>query len=220
MSEKYVLRIARSNTHSNYAREAQLAQLAARLGVKTALCIAFENDYSIWQRLPGIRSDRKTSDTGVWQDLLTDLEKIHQQPLEPQPENLTNEWISHEFLLESTQNAAVWSLTERKIIERVLNTKHPIANNTFIHGDAWQENVLEFNGQYAGLIDWNGAGWSCLEFECSRLENPALKLALKRWQSRLDLELVWKMRLELLLKVSATRRVDWVGVREIIGKLQ
>jgi aminoglycoside phosphotransferase len=219
MSEHYVLRVSRSNSYSNHAREAKLAADAIKLGIKTAHCVAFAQDYSIWERLPGVRSNRQTSPRQLWEALLGDLEILHTHPLELAPEDLPIEWVSHEVWIERTQNAANWSATERKTLERILTRKHPISPNTFIHGDAWQDNVLEHNGTYAGLIDWTGAGWSSLEFECSRLENPALEIALKRWKAKLDVELVWKMRLELLLRVGTLRKVDWVGVREVMKNL-
>ena len=217
MSEHYVLRVSRSNSYASHAREARLASAAIKLGVKTAHCVAFEQDYSIWERLNGIRSNRDTSPGQLWEALLDDLEKLHAHPLEPAPEDLPAQWVSHEFLLESTQNAANWSPSERKTLERILTTKHSILHNTFIHGDAWQDNVLEHDGAYAGLIDWTGAGWSSLEFECSRLENPALEIGLKRWELKLDVELVRKMRLELLLRVGTMRHVEWAAVREIVA---
>jgi aminoglycoside phosphotransferase len=220
MSEEYVLRISRGNAVANHAREARLAQAALKLGVKTAPCVAFGQDYSIWQRLPGIRSDRNNSPKQLWEELLDDLEKLHAHPLEVAPENPPIEWISHEVWIERTQNMAFWSALERKRLENILIAKHPIQDTTFIHGDAWQDNVLEFNGNYAGLIDWTGAGWSSLEFECSRLEQPALALALERWKHKIDLELVYKMQLELMLRVATLRHVDWAVVRAIMAQLE
>jgi aminoglycoside phosphotransferase len=220
MSEDYVLRISRSNAAADHAREARLAKAALQLGIKTAPCVAFGQDYSIWKRLPGIRSDRESSPQSLWEALLDDLEKLHEQPLESAPENLPVEWVSHEVWIERTQNMANWNADERKLLEKILITRHLIPQNIFIHGDAWQDNVLELNGCYAGLIDWTGAGWSSLEFECSRLEPPALQLALTRWKSRIDLELLQKMRLELLLRVGALRDVNWALVREIITSLK
>jgi aminoglycoside phosphotransferase len=219
MSDDYVLRVSRSTVFADHAREARLAQAALKLGVKTAPCVAFGQDYSIWKRLPGVRSNRRTSPLQLWEELLTDLEKLHAAPLEAAPENPPVEWISHEVWIERTQNLAHWSAFERKTLEKILISKHPISQNSFIHGDAWQDNVLEFEGGYAGLIDWTGAGWSSLEFECSRLEQPALDLALLRWKQKIDLELVFKMRLELLLRVGTLRQVDWAAVREIMTKL-
>jgi aminoglycoside phosphotransferase len=219
MSEDYVLRISRNNTVADHAREARLAQAALKLGVKTAACVAFGQDYSIWKRIPGNRSDRETSPQSLWEALLNDLEKLHAQPLETSPLDLPVEWISHEVWIERTQNMAGWDMGERKALENILISKHPIKHQVFIHGDAWQDNVLEFNGSYAGLIDWTGAGWSSLEFECSRLEKPALELALTRWRAKLDVELMFKMRLELLLRVGTLRHMDWFAVREIMTKL-
>jgi aminoglycoside phosphotransferase len=218
MSERYVLRISRSDSQANHAREAELAAAAIQIGVKTAPCLAYGADYSIWQRLPGVRSNRKTSPPELWNELLSDLERLHNQPLEVAPTDLPDEWVSHEVWIERTQNAAQWSWVERKKLEQIFTNKHLILHNCFIHGDAWQDNVLENRGVYAGIIDWTGAGWSSLEFECSRLENPALELALTRWQGKLDSELVWKMRLELLLRVGTLRRVEWAGVREILAR--
>ena len=217
MSEDYVLRISKNTVFADHAREARLAKDALKLGVKTAACVAFGQDYSIWKRLPGVRSNRNTSPEILWNLLLNDLEKLHANPLEVAPENLSLQWVSHEVWIERTQNTANWTGVERKTLERILISKHAIENHTFIHGDAWQDNVLEFEGCYSGLIDWTGAGWSSLEFECSRLEQPALDLALKRW--KFDIELMFKMRLELLLRVGTLRRVDWAVVREIMTKL-
>jgi aminoglycoside phosphotransferase len=219
MSEDYVLRISRNTVLADHAREARLAQAAVKIGVKTAACVAFGQDYSIWKRLPGVRSNRNTSPAKLWDSLLDDLEKLHANPLEVAPENLSEEWVSHEVWIERTQNMADWSAPERKKLESFLIAKHPITQHLFIHGDAWQDNVLEFEGCYEGLIDWTGAGWSSLEFECSRLEQPALDLALTRWKSKIDVELMLKMRLELLLRVGTLRRVDWAVVRDIMTKL-
>jgi aminoglycoside phosphotransferase len=219
MSEDYVLRISKNTVFADHAREARLAKAALKLGVTTAACVAFGQDYSIWKRLPGIRSNRNTSPQNLWDSLLSDLERLHSNPLEVVPENLPEEWISHEVWIERTQNMANWSETERKKLESILIAKHPITRHSFIHGDAWQDNVLEFEGDYSGLIDWTGAGWSSLEFECSRLEQPALDLALTRWKTKVDVELMLKMRLELLLRVGTLRRVDWAMVREIMTKL-
>jgi aminoglycoside phosphotransferase len=219
MSEDYVLRISKNTVFADHAREARLAKEALKIGVTTAACVAFGQDYSIWKRLPGVRSNRNTSPLNLWDSLLSDLERLHSNPLEVAPENLPTEWVSHEVWIERTQNMANWSETERKTLESILITKHPITRHSFIHGDAWQDNVLEFEGCYSGLIDWTGAGWSSLEFECSRLEQPALDLALTRWKTKVDVELMLKMRLELLLRVGTLRRVDWAMVREIMTKL-
>jgi aminoglycoside phosphotransferase len=219
MSEDYVLRISKNTVFADHAREARLAKAALKLGVTTAACVAFGQDYSIWKRLPGVRSNRNTSPQKLWDSLLSDLERLHSNPLEVAPENLPTEWVSHEVWIERTQNMANWSGVERKRLEHILISKHTVKNHAFIHGDAWQDNVLEFEGAYSGLIDWTGAGWSSLEFECSRLEQPALDLALTRWKTKVDVELMLKMRLELLLRVGTLRRVDWAMVREIMTKL-
>jgi hypothetical protein len=42
---------------------------------------------------------------------------------------------------------------------------------------------------------------------------------LTRWKTKVDVELMLKMRLELLLRVGTLRRVDWAMVREIMTKL-
>jgi aminoglycoside phosphotransferase len=220
MSENYVLRVSRSNSSTDHAREARLAEAAIKLGVKTAHCLVFALDYSIWQRLPGVRSNRDSSPKKLWEALLDDLEKLHAAPLEVAPKDLPTEWVSHEVWIERSQNSADWTETERKRLETILISKHPITQNTFIHGDAWQDNVLEHQGCYAGLIDWTGAGWSSLEFECSRLEQPALESALTRWQSKVDVKLILKMRLELLLRVGTLRKMNWSVVREIMENLE
>ena len=93
------------------------------------------------------------------------------------------------------------------MLRRALGTNRPLHHRAFVHGDAWADNVLVDNAAgYIGIIDWGCARWAVLEEEAARLETPALELALERWKRRLDLPLLYGLRLELLLTVALQGR--------------
>ncbi len=217
-TDTHVLRIGAGTDH---AREAAIAEGALRAGVRTARPVAWAADYSIWERLPGVPvrtlADRRVA-AGAWPDLLNDLERLHASPPEPVPASLPEAWAGDVRLVDWTQRLAGWSEEERSTIASLLGTHVPAATWRFCHGDAWADNVLvDSDGRYTGLVDWGCAGWQPLEQEASRLEDPALELAVERWPG-LDLALCWKMRLEVMLLAAVQRQTWFDDIRDILAQ--
>ena len=213
MTEAHVLRVGKGQHHP---REARLALAALRAGVRTARPVAWGEGYSIWERLKGSSVDRaKGCPLAVWHALLDDLEILHAHPLEPR--SPVPDWRADPNLVARTQEAAGWRDEERDLLTRAFSKPHPVRNPAFIHGDAYGDNVLVSNGTYVGLIDWGCAGWGPLEAECAPLEDEAFRLALKR-PDGLDLNLLWKLRLHLLLSVASLGRVSFETVRAALGE--
>ncbi|RIH89529.1 Phosphotransferase enzyme family protein [Calidithermus terrae] len=219
LGERYVVRIAK-NPLADHAREARLALAALKRGVRTARPLAWGQGYSIWERLPGhsLKEVGKARPE-LWDELLADLEKIHAGPLEPGP-TPPRLWKSGDSShAEATRAEAGWSAEELEFFRAALETPHPV-RPAYVHGDAFGENIVaDEGGGYVGLIDWGCAGWQSLEYECSRLEEEALELALKRWPD-LDLELLWKARLDLFLLLARYGRLPFAEVRRMMQQVR
>lgn len=152
----------------------------------------------------------------VWQELLNDLERLHDQPLEPYSNAppRTDE-VGASRLIEESNERVRWTESELNLLTRLLAVKPPRHTAAFIHGDAYARNVLvDEQGAYLALIDWGCAGWGSLEAECARLENPALEIAKERWGDVLNIGLLELLRLELLLEILLRGRVGPDAVRE------
>lgn len=213
----HVLRIAARTDH---AREARLASAARRAGIATPAVVAWGHAYSIWERWDGQRASAfGRVPPSTWATLLTELDALHHHPLEaaaPVPEG----WRGRIDLVARTRARARWSPRERWTLERVLGTTREVRDPTFVHGDAYGDNVLvDAKGTYLGIIDWGCSGWSTLEAEAARLEDDALTLALERWHEHLDVALVWAMRLDLLLEVAFHGRTPFDRVRSLLDRI-
>ncbi|MBB6015796.1 phosphotransferase [Deinococcus radiopugnans] len=110
---------------------------------------------------------------------------------------------------------ADWTPAERAALLRALSTPYPLTAPVFVHGDVYRHNLLaDAAGRYAGVLDWGNAGWATLEHECAVLDD--LEPALVRWGGRLDTGLLWRLRLELLLKVCGAGRISPNAVRKVL----
>lgn len=220
LTDHFVLRMARPELAgtTDHEREAELGLKAFELDLKTAKPVAWGKTYSIWERLPGqALQDSETCPPQIWHELLDTLEHLHHNP--PEPRIPVKAWTGNPELIQKTQALACWTPTEQDQLHTLLSEPQPITSPLFIHGDAYADNILVDEGKFVGLIDWGNAGWQCLEQECSSLDESALELALQRWRDKLDLELLWKMRLNLLLEVLSYGRVDVSEVRAVLSHL-
>ena len=204
-TDLHVLRIGAAIDHQ---RETRTARGALAAGVHTTRPVTHGTGYSIWERLPGAPANQVRSvPTTTWGALLADLERLHANPPESPPANAPTTWRGTPALIDRTRHWAHWTETERRVLHRALGTTRPLHHPDFVHGDAWARNVLvDQDGGYIGIIDWGCARWSALEEEAARLEDPALDLALERWKRRLDLPLLFALRLDLLLAVALQGR--------------
>ena len=218
-TERHVLRIGAAIDHR---RETCIARAALAAGVHTATPIAHGTAYSIWERLPGTPANHARSvPTTTWNALLTDLERLHATPPEARPHNAPSTWHGTRALIDRTQEWAHWTERERGVLHRALGTNRPLHHPAFVHGDAWAHNVLvDANGSYVGIIDWACARWAALEEEAARFEIPALDLALERWKTRLDLPVLYGLRLELLLTVALQGRGSPGHVRRTLSAFE
>jgi aminoglycoside phosphotransferase (APT) family kinase protein len=222
LTDDYVLRIVRPELmeHVNHEREAELALKAFDKGIKTAKPVAWDKTYSIWERLPGhALRNPETSSPKLWLDLLDTLEHLHQNPLEL-PEKPLNSWVGDSSFIDKTQELALWSDDEKRLLAMFLSESQRIGSPCFIHGDAYADNIMvDDAGNFIGIIDWGNAGWQSLEAECSSLDTSALDLALKRWNHLLDKALLWKMRLNLSLEVASYGRLPIPEVRAVLNQV-
>lgn len=213
-TKQHVVRIGSATDHH---REARLADAAVRVGVRSPNAVAWGEGYSIWPRLPGtsLQQARNVSRL-VWQELLNDLERLHDQPLEPSPWSPPrNDTVGASRLIEQSNEHAQWTKLELDSLIGLLTLQRPQHKSAFIHGDAYAGNILvDERGAYLALIDWGCAGWASLEAECARLENDALEIAKRRWGDMLNVGLLELLRLEFLLQILIQGRVGTGAVRE------
>ena len=215
LTDEYALRVS-SLDQVDHALEASLALHALALGIRTAKPLFWAGDYSIWQRIVGSNAT-PPQPSHVWDALLDDLELWHANP--PLPAPRLEEWVQQPFphdrspfapgfwdadpqllrsdfamQLEPSEIARIEALFKPRRLEWL----------HFLHGDVFAANILVDDGQYAGLIDWGNAQWHAKEREYAWLEDEALEIALTRYD--LDLELLYALRLELLLFVGSLGR--------------
>lgn len=196
--------VVRLGSVTNHAREARLALAALKSGVRTPRPVAWGEDYGIWERLPGSPPSRgMTVKPRAWQTMLGDLALLHAHPLEDLNEAIASQaWRGRSWLIEATQEAG-WTSTDRARLLTVLDEPAVNVPPVFVHGDAYSRNILlNEHGEYVAILDWGCAGWLSLETKCARLEDDALHLACEWWADRLDLQLVWRMRLDLFLEIA------------------
>ncbi len=144
--------------------------------------------------------------------MLDDLERLHAAPPEPCLSRPCEWWTGDLGLIDGLD----WTPAEQFALRRVLSTPYVLTAPVFIHGDVYRHHLLaDQGGHYAGLLDWGNAGWATLEHECAVLDK--LEPALARWNGRLDVGLLWRLRLELLLKVAGAGRIPPNAVREALA---
>ncbi|CAM4022443.1 phosphotransferase [Deinococcus marmoris] len=181
---------------------------ARAAGVQTAVPLFWGPGYSLWERLPGRVPTPAQLTPQFWNAVLDDLERLHAAPPEAYSPRLSELWVGDPGLI----GGAAWTPAERIRLRRVLTTPYPLTAPVFVHGDVYGHNLLaDTQGHYAGLLDWGNAGWATLEHECAVLDE--LEPALHRWAGRLDPGLLWRLRLELLLKVAGAGRISHDVVR-------
>lgn len=198
---------------TDHAREAGVALGALAAGVQTARPLFWGPDYSLWERLPGAMPTPAQLTVTFWNAVLDDLERLHAAPPEASAPRPSEDWAGDPALADGPG----WTADERAALLRVLTTPYPLSAPVFVHGDVYRHNLLvSAAGRYAGLLDWGNAGWATLEHECAALDD--LEPALARWGRRLDRGLLWRLRLELLLKVAGAGRVSRDVVRAALSR--
>ena len=228
LTNEYVLRVSRSG-QADHALEARLALHALKLGIRTSRPLFWAEHYSIWQRVAGSNAT-PPQPRHVWDALLDDLELWHANPPFPAPR--LEEWVQQPFPWDRTPSPpSIWDAdprllhndfamrleeTERKRIATLFKPR-PLERLHFLHGDAFSANIIVDAGQYAGLIDWGNAQWHAFEREYAWLEDDALEIALTRHD--FDLELLYALRLELLLFVGSLGRVTLDDVRRVLERV-
>jgi hypothetical protein len=213
MGKKYVVRIA-LHDHTDHAREAVIALHALNLGIRTAKPLAWEKNYSIFERLQGSSATPDTP-TAVWLEMLHDLKLFHAHPFESKTLE-TMYWDGGLHLLESTFASSL-SPAELRLAREILQP-HESTNLVFAQGDAWCNNIITSNNQYVGLIDWGNASWMPLEREIAWLEDGALALALE--QFNLNLPQLWARRLEILLLAGMNGRGTIKSVQRVLENFE
>ncbi len=228
LTDEYVLRVSRSQ-QTSHRKEASLALHALTLGIRTARPLFWAEDYSIWQRVNGSNAT-PPQPRHVWNALLEDLELWHVNPPFPAPGLV--DWVQPPFPHDRSPSApGIWEAdprllhsdfamqlepTERDRIATLFKPR-PLERLHFLHGDAFSANIIVDAGQYAGLIDWGNAQWHAKEREYAWLEDDALEIALTRYD--FDLELLYALRLELLLFVGSLGRVTLGDVRRVLERM-
>lgn len=228
LTDEYALRVSRGD-QVDHMMEARLALHALDLGIRTSRPLFWAGNYSIWQRVAGSHAT-PPQPRQVWEALLDDLETWHANPPFPAPR--LEEWVQQPFPWDRTPSPpSIWDAdprllhndfamqleeTERKRIATLFKPR-PLERLHFLHGDAFSANIIVDAGQYAGLIDWGNAQWHTLEREYAWLEDDALEIALTRHD--FDLELLYVLRLELLLFVGSLGRVTLGDVRRVLERV-
>ena len=228
LTDEYALRVSRSHD-VDHALETKLALHALTLGICTAEPLFWAGNYSIWQRVAGSHAT-PPQPRQVWEALLNDLELWHANPPFPAPR--LEEWVQQPFPWDRTPSApGIWDTdprllrnefalqleaSERKRIADLFKPRS-LERLHFLHGDAFAANIIVQDGHYAGLIDWGNAQWHALEREYAWLEDDALEIALTRHD--FDLELLYVLRLELLLFVGSLGRVTLGDVRRVLERV-
>ena len=211
LTQDYVIRVAR-NEHQHHDRECRIALAMLRAGVRTARPLGWQRTYSVLERVPGAPIGRGgTASDGVWNALLDDLERVWANPLEPVPE--LPKWSADRDVFAVNTDL---TRTELEQVHFILNTPRSIRQPAFVHGDAFGENVMVADGQYQALIDWGCAGPQPLEYEFSRLPHRAFEVALERHAARLDLPLLYALRLDISFVVATFGYMDWNEVRTVL----
>ena len=228
LTDEYALRVSRGD-QVDHGKEARLALYALSLGIRTSKPLFWAEGYSIWQRVAG---DHATppQPRHVWKALLDDLETWHANPPFPAPK--LEDWVQKPFPHDRSPSApGIWDAdprllhsdfamqleeTERERIAALFKPR-PLERLHFLHGDAFSANIIVNAGRYAGLIDWGNAQWHTLEREYAWLEDDALEIALTRHD--FDLELLYGLRLELLLFVGSLGRVTLGDVRRVLERV-
>lgn len=222
LTERFVVRIAKDeySQYLDHERECNIAEAMLKAGVRTARPVAWSRSYSIWERVPGQVIKRgETASDEVWNALLVDLERVWANP--PEPMKPLGLWSSQDVeVLEKPSVLETLTQQEREDIKRIISTPRAIQHPAFIHGDAFNENVMVYQGNYAAVIDWGQAGWKPLEHEFTMMEQRAHELALERHAARLDLPLMSAIRLNIGLVVASYGLIDWTivgqGLREAL----
>ncbi len=218
LTPEYVVRISK-NAQTDHPRECLIAQHLLKLGVKTARPVAWDRHYSIWERLPGVSLQQwgQVSED-FWGQVFSDLEIIHLT--HPIAENPPKYWKA-EFGSSLETTRAKWSTEDYHLLEQIETLPHPLHNPVFVHGDLFPANLMVGpDGSYGGMIDWGCAGFLGLERELSRMKPRSFELALKRWGNQLDLELLYKQRIDLLLLLAQFGRVGFDVLRSTLAQYQ
>ncbi len=225
LTDEYALRVSRGD-QVDHRKEVRLALHALSLGIRTSRPMFWAEEYSIWQRVRGSHAT-PPQPRQVWEALLDDLELWHANPPSPAPR--LEDWVQTPFPWDrSPSPPGIWHAdpgllrndfamqleeTERKRIADLFKPRR-LERLHFLHGDAFSANIIVDDGRYAGLIDWGNAQWHALEREYAWLEDDALGIALTRHD--FDLELLYGLRLELLLFVGSLGRVTLGDVRRVL----
>jgi Phosphotransferase enzyme family len=215
LTERFVVRIAKDDysQYLDHERECKIAEAMLKVGVRTARPIAWSRSYSVWGRVPGKAIERgEIASDEVWNALLDDLEHVWINPAESMKP--LESWSQDGSALERPSVQEALTLQERDDIRRIITKPRAIQHPTFIHGDAFNMNVMVDKGAYSAVIDWGWSGWHPLEHEFAMLNQRALELGLERHSKELDLPLLGAIRLNIGLEVASYGLIDWSIVRQ------
>lgn len=215
LTNRFVVRIAKSeySQYLNHERECLIAQAMLKVGVRTARPVAWSQSYSVFERVPGeIIGRGDTATDAVWNALLDDLERVWLNP--PEPVQQIQAWSMDGSVLEKPSVLEALTPEERDSIRMIITKPRTVQHPTFIHGDAFSENVMVCAGKYSALIDWGWSGWHPLEHEFAMLVPGAFELGLARHAQQFDLPLLGAIRLNIGLEVASYGLIDWSIVRQ------
>jgi Phosphotransferase enzyme family len=214
LTDRFVVRIAKAeySQYVDHTRECQIAEAMVKAGVCTARPVAWSRWISVIERMPGKVVGRGgTASDRVWNALFDDLERVWSNPAEPQKE--LEPWFSDGTVLESPSVVDALTPQERDAIRVIITKPRAVQHPTFIHGDAFSENVMVHEAAYSALIDWGWSGWHPLEHEFAMLDQRAYEVGLERHRGQLDLPLLGAIRLNIGLEVASYGLIDWSIVR-------
>jgi hypothetical protein len=217
LTEHFVVRIAKdtSKAYQDHERECRITLHMIDAGVRTARPVAWTRHYSVLERIPGRAIGRGgVASDAVWNELLNDLERVWANPAEPKRE--LEPWVGKVALLEEPSVLGALTPQERELIRGIIGQSRVIQHPTFVHGDAFSENVMVNHGEYAAIIDWGMAGWRSLEHEFAALSDRAYTLGLERYRDQLDLPFLAALRLNIGLEVAARGFLSWDVVQQLL----
>lgn len=198
----------------DHRREAASAQEARALGVRAPHCVVAQEDWSIWERLPGtnVWQTRQTSPS-FWRGLFRDLSRLHTLPAPldaPRPNLMA--WHADVDRLTALQ----WD--ERQILEMVMAERIPPNRLTYGHGDIHGGNLIVApDGSYGGILDWATGGWWPPEMDYALLEPRGIREAIDAPFEPLDWSLVATLRVGVMVKNHLAGHASLRELQESLG---
>ncbi|MGV3615472.1 MAG: phosphotransferase family protein [Fimbriimonas sp.] len=198
----------------DHRNESAGAAQARELGVRAPLCVAVQEDYSIWERLPGVNFWRAEEiSVRCWRGLFRDLARLHALPPPPDaPRPNLTAWHARVSEIEGLEGG------ERAVLYRVMQERIPPNRLAFGHGDAHGGNLMVApDGSFGGLIDWADAGWWPPERDYALLTVDGLREAIDAPYEPLDWSLVATLRVGAMAQNFLAGHVPLDTLRESLG---